>query len=93
MIFKTKRSYIPVDMEKRNHLVKLVEKESLTIKDAAVQLKINYSTAKHIIKTFKKEQITEASDNAWANSGLKSSPGSGSLTPSTVGFVHDTIHT
>jgi len=52
---KTKRSYIPVDTDKRSHLIRLVDKECMTIKDAASQLKINYSTAKHIIKTFKKE--------------------------------------
>jgi len=50
-----KRSYIPVDTDKRGQLIKLVDKDCMTIKDAASQLKINYSTAKHIIKTFKKE--------------------------------------
>lgn len=52
---KMKRSYIPVDTDKRGQLIKLVDKDCMTIKDAASQLKINYSTAKHIIKTFKKE--------------------------------------
>lgn len=36
-------------------LVEMVEKDLLTIKDAASRLKINYSTAKHIIKTHKKD--------------------------------------
>jgi len=33
----------------------MVEKDLNTIKDAASRLQINYSTAKHIIKTHKKE--------------------------------------
>ena len=53
-IFRTKRSYIPVEMEKRQQLIKAVEEEGLTIKEAAQNLKINYSTAKHIVKVYKR---------------------------------------
>lgn len=35
----------------RKLLIELVQKGNKTIKDAATQLQINYSTAKHIIKT------------------------------------------
>ena len=53
-IFRTKRSYIPVEIEKRQLLIKTVEEEGLTIKEAAQNLKINYSTAKHIVKVYKR---------------------------------------
>lgn len=53
-IFRTKRSYVPVDMDKRQQLIKAVEEEGLTIKEAAQNLKINYSTAKHIVKVYKR---------------------------------------
>jgi predicted transcriptional regulator len=53
-IFRTKRSYIPVEVNKRQQLIKAVEEEGLTIKEAAQNLKINYSTAKHIVKVYKK---------------------------------------
>jgi endonuclease V-like protein UPF0215 family len=53
-IFRTKRSYIPVEVEKRQKLIQLVEEDGLTIKEAAQNLKINYSTAKHIVKVFKR---------------------------------------
>lgn len=53
-IFRTKRSYIPVELDKRQQLIKLVEEDGLTIKEAAQNLKINYSTAKHIVKVYKK---------------------------------------
>lgn len=53
-VFRTKRSYIPVEQDKRRQLIGLVEKEEITIKEAALKLKINYSTAKHIIKMYKR---------------------------------------
>ena len=53
-IFRTKRSYIPVEVDKRSKLIQAVEEEGLTIKEAAQNLKINYSTAKHIVKVFKR---------------------------------------
>lgn len=53
-IFRTKRSYIPVEIDKRSKLIKAVEDEGLTIKEAAQNLKINYSTAKHIVKVYKR---------------------------------------
>ena len=55
-MIKSKRNYMPVEQAKRNQLIKLVSDDQITIKDAASKLKINYSTAKHIIKTYKKEQ-------------------------------------
>ena len=53
-LFRTKRSYIPVELDKRQELVRVVEEDGLTIKEAALNLKINYSTAKHIIKVYKR---------------------------------------
>jgi hypothetical protein len=35
MIFRTKRSYVPVEFDKRQCLIKAVEEEGLTIKEAA----------------------------------------------------------
>jgi transposase len=43
-----------VELEKRQKLIQAVEEEGLTIKEAAQNLKINYSTAKHIVKVFKR---------------------------------------
>lgn len=53
-LFRTKRSYVPVEFDKRSKLIKAVEEEGLTIKEAAQNLKINYSTAKHIVKVYKR---------------------------------------
>ena len=53
-IFRTKRSYVPVELDKREKLIKAVEDQGLTIKEAAYNLKINYSTAKHIVKVYKR---------------------------------------
>jgi hypothetical protein len=54
IIFRTKRSYVPVELDQRMQLIKIIEEEGVTIKEAANALKINYSTAKHIVKLFKK---------------------------------------
>jgi len=51
-----KRPYIKVSSPKRYQLIELVVKERLNIKAAAVQLGINYSAAKHIVKLFKQER-------------------------------------
>jgi hypothetical protein len=48
-----KRSYVQCELWKRQTLIEKVEKEGLTIKDAAKELGINYSTAKHIMKVFR----------------------------------------
>lgn len=40
-------------IDKRLRLIKLVEEEGKTIKDASDMLEINYSTAKHIVKNYK----------------------------------------
>lgn len=48
-----KRSYVQCELWKRQTLIEKVEKEGLTIKDAAKELSINYSTAKHIMKVFR----------------------------------------
>ena len=37
-IFRTKRSYIPVEVNKRQRLIRAVEEEGLTIKEAAQNL-------------------------------------------------------
>jgi len=49
-----KRSYVQCELWKRQSLVEKVEKTGMTIKDAAKQLDINYSTAKHIMKVYRK---------------------------------------
>lgn len=56
---RNKRSYIQCELWKRQSLVEKVEKEGMTIKDAAKVLDINYSTAKHIIKVYRKTGETE----------------------------------
>ena len=48
---KTKRSYNTVESSKRQKLIRMVNEDQMTIKEAASRLKINYSTAKHIIKS------------------------------------------
>lgn len=49
-----KRSYIPVTDEKRDQLTAIVQgPEHHTIKQAAQIMGMNYSTAKHIIKTYR----------------------------------------
>jgi transposase len=41
-----------------------VENEGITIKEAASNLKINYSTAKHIVKVYKRTgQVTTLASN------------------------------
>lgn len=57
---KAKRSYNTVDPEKRQQLIQMVYSEQKTIKEAANRLRINYSTAKHIIKSNKTEELREA---------------------------------
>lgn len=57
---KTKRSYKTVDPMKRKELIQMVNVDQKTIKEAANRLKINYSTAKHIIKSKKSEATAQA---------------------------------
>lgn len=45
---------MPVELSRREDLIRVIEDEKITIKDAATKLGINYSTAKHIMKTYKK---------------------------------------
>ena len=52
---KTKRSYNTVESSKRQKLIRMVNEDQMTIKEAASRLKINYSTAKHIIKSQRSE--------------------------------------
>ena len=49
--------------EERKQLLQLVEEECLTIKEAAVRLGINYSTAKTILQLFKKTGRIEKIEN------------------------------
>jgi transposase len=39
-----------VELSRRETLVRIVEEEGITIKEASSRLQINYSTAKHIVK-------------------------------------------
>lgn len=51
-----KRAYIQVDYQKRRELLEQIDKDHSTIKAASEKLNINYSTAKNIIKLFRKEK-------------------------------------
>ena len=57
---QSKRSYKTVDQAKRKQLVSLVNQDQMTIKEAANRLNINYSTAKHIIKSQKSSSVLAA---------------------------------
>ena len=73
---KTKRSYNTVSPSKRDQLIHMVNTEQKTIKEAANRLRINYSTAKHIIKSKKTElPIKEASPTAAAAAETMIAPG------------------
>jgi len=50
---RKKRKYMSITSRKKKELVALVN-TGITIKEASVRLDLNYSTAKHIIKLFKK---------------------------------------
>ncbi len=51
-----KRAYSTIPQETRLDLLRLIEHDQLTIKEAAKRLGINYSTAKHIVKLFRMER-------------------------------------
>ena len=50
-----KRAYVPVEYEKRKELLELLNTDATTIKAAAAKLNINYSTAKNIVKLYRKD--------------------------------------
>lgn len=53
---KGKRNYVTTATETKRKLITMVfGEECATIKEAANRLNINYSTAKHIAKTYKQE--------------------------------------
>jgi hypothetical protein len=54
-----KRAYVQCELWKRKSIVEKVEKGGMTIKDAAIELGINYSTAKHIMKVYRKSGDVE----------------------------------
>lgn len=51
---KDKRAYQHVDLWKRKELIDCVKKREETMKDCAKRLGINYSTAKHILKVYRR---------------------------------------
>ena len=51
-----KRGYTKISEIKRYELIEVIEKNQMTIKEAARSLKINYSTAKNIVKIFRQER-------------------------------------
>ena len=53
-----RRSYTHVDNEKRNELIALLETKT-TIKNAAIQVGINYECAKAIYRTYRLQDRTE----------------------------------
>ena len=54
MIIK-KKTYEQVDVSKREELIQKVMSQAYSIKEAAIELGINYSTAKHIVRVFKEQ--------------------------------------
>ena len=61
--FKTKRSYVPVAFDKKRELILRVG-EGATIKEAAVELNINYSTAKHIVKLYRSQNLSDTAPSS-----------------------------
>ena len=56
---RRKRNYKPVDVEKRQQLIQIIESEGITIKEASERLNMNYSTAKYILKTYRTTGMIE----------------------------------
>ena len=54
---KQKRGYTIISEVKRKQLLQILDEENITIKSAAKRLGINYSTAKNIVKTNKRDNI------------------------------------
>ena len=51
---RDKRNYVSLSVERRRELIEAVLEQEIPIKEASQLLDINYSTAKHIIKLYKK---------------------------------------
>jgi hypothetical protein len=66
---KSKRSYNTVEATKRRELITMVNRDQMTIKEAANRLGINYSTAKHIVKSqrFEAPKEERAQDTGGSN--------------------------
>jgi predicted DNA-binding protein (UPF0251 family) len=56
---QSKRGYVQCELWKRQALIEKVDQEGMTIKDAAKVIGINYSTAKHIVKVYRKTGTVE----------------------------------
>ncbi len=56
-LFRTKRNYIQVPQDRRGELLSYIETHKTTIKEASARLKINYSTAKFIVKQYRQNQL------------------------------------
>ena len=48
-----KRERAPISLLKRRELIALAEQPGLTVKEAAKRARVNYSTAKHIVKAYR----------------------------------------
>ena len=48
-----------MELDKRQELIHIFRTEGITIKEAADRANINYSTAKHILKTYKQTGMVE----------------------------------
>ena len=59
VIKNKKRGYVQWELWKREALIEKVDQEGMTIKDAAKEIGINYSTAKHIVKVYRKTGTVE----------------------------------
>ena len=65
-----RRSYTHVDNEKRNELITLLESKSkTTIKNAAIQVGVNYECAKAIYRAYRLEDRTQKKDRSVSQCG------------------------
>ena len=71
-----RRSYTHVDNEKRNELIALLETKT-TIKNAAIEVGINYECAKAIYRTYRLQDRTEKKSRKLYRlaNGVRSAPG------------------
>lgn len=72
---KKSATYDYVSQDARNQLIQLIEREKWAIKDASEELKLNYSTAKSVLRLFRntgKIEINRKKKQAKAPSKIKS---------------------
>lgn len=65
---KTKKKYQTANFHQSFELVRLIEEENFTIKKAALQTGLNYSTAKNFLKKFKSANFLKAASQLMEHS-------------------------